>query len=152
MITKILIIAIVTFFTTSSLSAKLRIPVCFPCETMETTLDLTQDDELSKMVGSEVNLSYLNDEYGILWTSAWNSNGRYVLSNSSNSMYWEIDDQVANILKEKHNFDVKTAENPLSFWKKIGGKLVFILVIGLSIWGIIRSKKEKDEEATPTNI
>ncbi|EOG6905728.1 hypothetical protein ACLH3R_002354 [Flavobacterium psychrophilum] len=150
MTTKILILSIATFFTTTTLSAKAKIPVCFPCETIETTMDLTKDEELKKIAGSEVNLAYLNNEYGLLWTSVWNTNGRYVLSNTSNNMYWEIDETAAQYLKEKHNFDVKTAENPLSFWKKIGGKLVFILVIGFLIWGNIGSKKK--DEVKPTNI
>jgi hypothetical protein len=147
---KILLLAIVTVFTTTTLSAKVKIPVCFPCETIEKTMDLTKDEELKKMAGNEVNLAYLNNEYGLFWTSVWNTNGRYVLSNTSNTMYWEIDETVANYLKDRHNFDIKTAENPLSFWKKIGGKLLFILIIGLLVWGNIGS--EKDEEVTPKNI
>jgi hypothetical protein len=150
MTTKILLLAIVSIFVTTTISAKAKIPVCFPCETIETTKDLTKDEELKQMAGNEVNLAYLNNEYGLLWTSVWNTSGRYVLSNSSNNMYWEIDETVASYLKEKHNFDVKTAENPLSFWKKIGGKLVFILLIGLLIWGNIGSKKK--DEVKPTNI
>jgi hypothetical protein len=73
------------------------------------------------------------------------------LSDISNNTYFEIDTQAAKILKEKHNFNVETAENPLSFWKKIGGKLVFIAIIALFIWGNIPSKK-KTKEVKPTNI
>ena len=147
--TKILILLIATFFaTTTTVSAKIKVPVCFPCETIQTTLDLTADEELKKMTGKKINLAYMHNEYGLLWISVWNTNGRFVLSDTSNRTYWEIDETVANYLKDKHNFDIETAENPLSFWKRIGGKIVLVLVIGLLIWGNIDSKKEDDIKLT----
>lgn len=147
---KILILTIVTIFTTTMASAKAKIPVCFPCETIETIKELPDDFELNEMANDKVNIAYINNEYGILWMSIWNTGGRYVLSNESNSIYYEIDTEVTQILKEKYNFDIATAENPLSFWKKIGGKLVLLVIVLLLIWGNIGSKKEKEIE--PTNI
>jgi hypothetical protein len=141
---------IVTFGTLNSVSARVKIPVCFPCENLETIKELPTDSEIQKIAGQKVNLSYINVEYGMLWLSAWNSDGRYVLSDISNNTYFEIDEDVAKILKEKHHFDISTAERPLSFMKKIGGKLVFLLIIGLLFWGNRGSKK--DDEVKPTTI
>ncbi|WP_413512297.1 hypothetical protein [Myroides odoratus] len=146
---KVFLITVIAFFTINMVSAKAKIPVCLPCETIETTMELPTDSEIQKIVGQKVNVAYLNTEYGALTMSVWNENGRYVLADISNNTYVEIDDQIAEILKEKHDFDVKTAESPLSFWKKIGGKLVFILIIALVIWGCLPSKKENIK---PTNI
>lgn len=145
---KVFLFTALTFFTMNMVTAKAKIPVCLPCETIETTLELPTDSEIQKIVGQKVNLAYLNTEYGALTMSIWNENGRFVLADISNNTYFEIDDQIATILKEEHNFDVKTAESPLSFWKKIGGKLVFILVIALIIWGSLPSKKKKVEPTT----
>lgn len=69
--------------------------------------------------------------------SVWNYNGRFVLSDISNNTYFEIEAPTASILKEKHGFDIETAENPLSFWKSIGGKLLLFVIIALIIWGSI---------------
>ncbi|WP_052308569.1 hypothetical protein [Solitalea canadensis] len=138
----ILLTAIIAFFTINIVSAKAKIPVCIPCETIQPIQELPIDSEIQKLAGQKVNLSYINNEYGILWMSIWNTNGRYVLSDISNNTYFEIDTQAAKILKEKHSFDVETANDPLSFWKKIGGKLVFSIIIVLLIWGVIPSKNK----------
>jgi hypothetical protein len=130
-------------------AARARIPVCFPCESLTTAQELPKDSEIQEMVGEKVNIAYLNNEYGILWMSFWNTDGRYVLSDASNETYYEIDADAAKILKEKHNFDPTTAGNPLSFWKKIGGKLVLIVIVVLLIWGNLPSKK-KEEAVEPT--
>lgn len=147
----ILLTLIIALFAINSVSAKAKIPVCFPCETLKTVQELPADSEIQKLAGQKVNLSYINDEYGILWMSLWNTNGRFVLSDVSNNSYFEIDKEVAQLLKEKHNFSIETAENPLSFWKKAGGKLVFLAIILLIIWGYMPSKNKK-KEVQPTNI
>ncbi|MBW3518070.1 hypothetical protein [Flavobacterium sp. NKUCC04_CG] len=144
---KSLLTVSIALFAFSFASAKAKIPLCFPCETVETVQELPTDSEIQKLAGQKVNLSYIYDEYGLLWMSLWNTNGRYVLTDISNNTYFELDDQTADILKEKHNFDVKTAEQPMTFWKKIGGKLVFLILVGLGIWGSIPSKS-KDVKAT----
>jgi hypothetical protein len=148
---KVLLSLIIAFCSVTIASAKLRIPVCFPCETLQTTQELPDDSEIQKLAGQKVNLSYINDEYGILWLPIWNANGRYVLSDISNTTYFEIDAEAAKILKEDHNFNIENAEPPLSFWKRIGGKLVLAVVILLLIWGNIPSKKEA-KDINPTNI
>lgn len=145
---KFLLIALV-ISSVNVISAKAKIPLCFPCETIETIQELPTDSEIQKLAGQKVNLSYLNNEYGILWMSVWNTNGRYVLSDISNNTYFEIDPEIATVLKDKHNFDVATAPDPLSFWKKFGGKIVFFILIGLLIWGNLPGK---DKKVKPTNI
>jgi hypothetical protein len=151
MMKRVLLTAIITFCTIAIVSAKAKIPVCIPCETIQIIQELPTDSEIQKLAGQKVNLSYINNEYGILWMSIWNTNGRYILSDISNNTYFEIDTQAAKILKEKHNFDIETAEHPLSFWKKAGGKLVFLIIIGLLIWASIPSKN-KTTEVQPINI
>ncbi|MCP1994312.1 hypothetical protein [Flavobacterium sp. HSC-61S13] len=148
---RLFLITAAALFATSMVTAKAKIPVCFPCETIETVQELPTDSEIQKLMGQKVNLSYLNTEYGVLGMSVWNSNGRFVLSDISNNTYFEIDAPTATILKEKHGFDIETAADPLTFWKKTGGKLVLGLIVVLIIWGSIPSKK-KDDSIKPTNI
>ncbi len=146
---KILILTIVTIFTTAMASARAKIPVCMPCETIVTVKALPDESELNKMTNDKVNIAYLNNEYGFLRIPIWNTNGRYVLSNKSNSMYYEIDAEIAQVLKEEYNFDIATVENPLSFWKRIGGKTLIIIIALFLIWGNIPSK---NDSVKPTNI
>lgn len=147
---EILLTLIIALCTINNLSAKAKIPVCFPCETLQTIQELPVDSEIQKLAGQKVNLSYLNKEYGILWMSLWNTDGRCVLSDISNNTFFEIDEQVARLLKEKHNISIETIENPLSFWKKAGGKLVFLAIILLIIWAYMPSKNKK-KESQPAN-
>lgn len=140
-----LLFVVFTFCTISIISAKGKIRFCFPCERLQTIQELPVDAEIQKFAGQKVNLSYVNDEYGVFWLAIWNTNGRYVLSDISNNTYLEIDHKITKLLKEQHSFNVETAEPPLSFWKKIGGKLVLLVVILLLIWGNMPSKnKAKD--------
>lgn len=148
---KIILSLIFTFCAINSATAKAKIPICLPCETIQTIQELPTDSEIQKIIGQKVNLAYLNNEYGALWLPLWNTDSKFVLSDISNNTYVEIDDQLAKILKEKHNFDIQTAESPLTFWKKIGGKLVLLVIILLIIWAYIPSKN-KTKEVKPTNI
>lgn len=125
-------------------SARGRIPACFPCETLETVEELPDSSVIEETVGKKVNIAYFNNEYGILWLSLWNTDGRFVLADESNQEYYEIDDATAQILKENHGFDIDKAENPLSFWKKAGGKLVFIAVIIGFAWFKMRGGSDED--------
>ncbi|MCW3465977.1 hypothetical protein [Chitinophaga nivalis] len=147
----ILLSLIITLGTINYVSAKAKIPLCIPCQTLQTIEELPTGAEIQKLAGQKVNLSYINDEYGFFWIPVWNANGRYVLSDISNNTFLEIDEQAARLLKEKHDFSIETAGNPLSFWKKIGGKLVFLSIILLLIWGNVSSKNKK-KEPQPTNI
>lgn len=126
---KILLTAVIALGTISLASARAKIPVCFPCESLQTVQELPEDSELNTSPAEKLHIGYLNDEYGLLWMALWNSEGRFVLSDESNTTYYDIDPETEAYLKESHGFDIKTADNPLSFWKKMGGKLVFIVVI-----------------------
>lgn len=124
-------------------SARGRIPVCFPCESLETVQELPDSTIIEEAVGKKVNISYIHDEYGVLWLALWNSNGRFVLADESNTEYYDIDDETAQVLKDEYDFDIEKADNPLSFWKKAGGKLVFVAVI--LGFGWLKFRKSDDD-------
>lgn len=147
---KILLTALIAVGTVSLSSARARIPVCFPCESLQTVQELPADSEINTSPAQKLNVAYLNEEYGLLWMALWNTEGRFVLSNESNTTYYEIDAETEKFLKENHQFDVKTADNPLSFWKKMGGKLVFIVVVGGLLVGGSSFKRKRKEPETKT--
>lgn len=149
MMKTIILTACIAFASLSSVSAKAKIPICLPCESIETVQELPKDSEIAKLIGKNVNVAYMYKQYGALWMSLWNSDGKYVLSDEGNSSYLEVDVQMAKILKEKHNIDIETAGSPLSFWKKTGGKLVFLIIAAIIVYGVIPSK---DKEVKPVKI
>lgn len=149
--TKHLLTFLIAFLAINVASAKLKIPVCTPCETLKTIQELPADSELHELAEQKVKLSYLNNEYGVLFISFWNTDGKYVLSDVTNEHYFEIDAQAAEILKEKHNFDVEKAGSPLSFGQKFGGKIFLFVLIAFIVYGNIPSKK-KAKQIKPTNI
>lgn len=125
--------------------ARAKIPVCIPCEKIALVKDLP-DDEYLQQDGSYLNLGYLHKEYGIIFIPAWNSGGQYVLTNEDKSMYYEIDEKQMAEIKEKYNLEFSS--NPLSFWKKIGGKLIYLIIIGYFVYSKFFSSDDEDEETT----
>lgn len=148
---KIILLVLAVIGASNYVSARggIPIPVCFPCESIEIVEELPNNSEIQELAGEQVDIAYLNNEYGAIWVPVWNTDGRFVLSNKAKTTYYEIDDETAKILKEKHNFDITTADNPLSFWTKIGGKLLVGALALLMIWGQIPSKEDK---VKPTNV
>ncbi len=141
---QIIVLIFISLFAIKT-NARARIPVCTPCEKADLVEDLPNDETLKE--GNEyLNLGYFHKEYGIAFIPAWNSDGRYVLVNEDESTYYDIDESQLAELKQKYNLDLSS--NPLSFWKKIGGKLVYLIIIGLIIYGKMPSKDEKEDSVT----
>lgn len=146
---KQLYILVLFFLIFNTANARVKIPVCFPCETLEIVQQLPVTSEIQELAGEKVNIAYINNEYGILWLSVWNANGRFVLSNTSQTVYYEIDEEITKILKEKHNFDSSNQSSPLSFWKVYFGKIIVFILFAIVIWSYIpyKPKEEVKEEA-----
>ncbi|MCH2034513.1 MAG: hypothetical protein MK202_13465 [Tenacibaculum sp.] len=139
----VLLITFTVLFANEAFAKRGRIPVCIPCEKLELVKDLPNDENLKE--GSDyLNLGYLYEEYGAVWVPAWNTQGKYVLINEDKTVYYEITD--AQLAELKSTYSLELATHPLSFWSKIGGKLVFLVVIGLIIWGKISPDKDEDED------
>lgn len=124
--------------------ARLKIPVCIPCEKIAIVKDLPKTDDFKDESGNYLKLGYYYKEYGAVFIPAWNSEGQYVLTNESEDMYYELSAEQIQELKDTHKIELPSG-NPLSFWKKIGGKIIFILIIGAIIWGMIPEKDEPEK-------
>jgi len=143
---KLILLTIFSLFLSTYSFARGRIPVCMPCEKLEEVKNLPDDESLLES-GEYLNLGYLYDEYGAVFVPAWNTKGRYVLINEAKTIYYDLtDEQLANYAK---TYDVDTSGNPLSFWKKIGGKLIYLVLIGFAI--LSKLGKDPDEEEEPEN-
>ena len=122
--------------------AKLKIPVCIPCENIAVVKDLPQTDEFKDDKGNYLKLGYMYKEYGIVFIPFWNTDGKYVLTNEAADSYMELDDATISTLKDTHKVEISKG-SPLSFWKKIGGKIVGLIILALIVWGALPDKSEK---------
>lgn len=146
---KVVLLIVFTVFVTSNSFARGKIPVCFPCEKVELVKDLP-DDESLKEGSSYLNLGYYFEEYGIIYIPAWISSKKYVLMNDGDT-YYDLTDAQVKELESKYSLDLSS--NPLSLWKKIGGKLIYLLVIGFLIWGqFSKNSEEEEEQVAPTKL
>jgi len=139
---QIISLAFIALFATQA-QARKRIPACIPCEKIALVEDLPNDEAL-KEGGSHLNLGYLYKEYGIIFIPAWNTDGKYVLTNEGETTYYDITDEELEGIKKKYNLEISSS--PLSFWKKIGGKIIYLIVIGLIIYGKFSPDDEEEEE------
>ncbi len=138
----IIFFVVFSFFATSKAYAKARIPVCFPCEAIDVVEELP-DEEALNQGGSYLDLGYLHEEYGILFISFWNTNGKYVLTNEDKTTYYDISEEQLQELAKTYNVDVDG--NPLGLWKKLGGKIILLIVIGIGIFVAFQKESEEDK-------
>ncbi|WP_338790036.1 hypothetical protein V9L05_04900 [Bernardetia sp. Wsw4-3y2] len=142
---KLLFILFFIFFASLNAQAKARIPipVCFPCETIDVVEELPDEDAL-KQDGYYLEVGYLYEEYGFLFISFWNTNGKYVLCDKDETVYYEVSEEDLEGLKNTYNLEL--GENPLGIWKKLGGKIILVVLIGIGIFSALSKSEEKEEK------
>ena len=102
------------------------------------------------VIGNEhVNLGVMYDQFSIFWIPIWNyGETKYVLINDKEDKYYDLTSEEIELLKE--SFDIKISEKPsISFWNKIGGKLIWIVLISAGAIFYLRKRKgNEDAEAS----
>lgn len=142
---KLLILLFFVLFASFDAHAKagIPIPVCFPCQSISVVEELPDEDAL-KQDGQYLELGYLYEEYGILFISLWNTDGQYVLCNKDETTYYEVSEEQLKELETKYNLD--TGGNPLGLWKKLGGKLILLVLIGIGIFSAFSKSDDKESK------
>jgi hypothetical protein len=127
-------------FTTSPVSAK-GIIFYSNGEKIELYKELPAEANIK---GAHVNLGVKYEQFSIFWVPMWNyGETKYVLVNDKEDTYWELDTETIEMLKTEFNVDVP--QNPtIGFWNKIGGKIIWGLVILAAIAGWWSSRKDDD--------
>jgi len=151
MISMIRSIFVVSFiaFSSSPVLAGIKIPFG-EREVLTKVYDLPNTDEFKGEHGNFMDLATLHKEFNIayflpLWVT---EEPKLVGYDEQADAYYDIPlDQMDVILVSQrlHKEDLIK----LSFYTRYGGKIVALLIIGLMIWGVIPSKKEKVD---PKNI
>jgi hypothetical protein len=97
-----------------------------------------------------INLGLMYDQFSIFWIPVWNyGETKYVLVNDEEDTYWDLDTETIELLKT--DFKVEIPEEPvIGFWNKIGGKIIWgiVILVALAGWFFTRKDdKEAEQEA-----
>ena len=97
-----------------------------------------------------VNLGVMYEQFAIFWVPMWNyGETKYVLINDKKDTYYDLDEEDIDILKDE--FSVNIPDKPaIGFWNKIGGKIIWGIVIFASVYGFWIGRNDDEEEETPT--
>jgi hypothetical protein len=128
--------------------AKAGIPIVYgDADKIIKVADLPQNEQYqTKLEGklTHFDIGYMYTKSHIMWIPYNTSNGKFVgYIDKDNYLELTPDDLQQIKAQEK----ITLSDSYISFWDKIGGRVVFGLVILLIIWGMIPSKnKEKELE------
>lgn len=150
---KVLLIAILSvaglcFFASK---AQAQFVYAWPDEKLATVIDLPNDDNFyHESEKGYINLGYYYKQVWIMWIPIWNYDGQYcLLVEGKKDYYISLTPEEVEGFKgylEENGIEVPSGD-PTPFWDKIGGKLVWLLVIAFLIWSSSNKAKKKKEEA-----
>lgn len=94
------------------------------------TISKVQDLPEECTMGDEhVNLGVMYEQFSLFWMPIWNyGDVQYVLFNDKEDTYWDLDEEMIEILKSDFGAQMDE-EASVPFWTKIGGKPIIILLI-----------------------
>jgi len=141
----LLLLTCLTFFGLS-VNAKGVIPFCTDCEYIQTVEELPAEGGYVGENGEALHVGYFYKQFWAVWIPIWNFEGRYCLTDAENTTYYDISEEELNTLAAEQGFSLPS--NPISFWNKIGGKILLVLIIGGLIFMKVNGDDE-DEEETP---
>lgn len=146
---KKLLIATILGLLSVTAYGKARIPYCSDCEYLQFVAELPDDSTfMAAEYGAHLDMGYKYKQFWLVWVPIWNYEGEYCLMiKGKEDVFFSITPEELKAYKEKYKLDLP--ENPLSFWNKIGGKLIVGALAGLAIYGLIPSKEDKVKEETP---
>ena len=115
----------------SSISySKGAVPYCSGCEYVELIQDLPNDDDLySAEYDAHLDVGFIYKQFWLVWIPIWNYDGQYCFKlEGTEDTYFEMSEEDKTWLTENYDVDFSST-NPISFWNKIGGKLLLILIL-----------------------
>ena len=136
----------ILFFTASSTSAKGLI-FYSSGEKIELIQKLPADITVNE--DEHVNLGVMYKQFSIFWIPMWNyGETKYVLINDKKDTYYDPMEEDIEMLKTEYNVNIP--EKPaIGFWNRIGGKIIWGVIILTVVYGWWSSRKENDETENP---
>lgn len=138
--------AFIILLCSNSVSAKARIPFG-KREVLNKVHDLPNTDAFKLESGNFMDLATFHKEINIAYFLPLYivEEPKLVGFDEATDTFYEIPSNEMDAILASEKLD-KSALNHLSFYTRYGGKLVALLIIGLIVWGLISSKKDKKEE------
>ena len=150
-IKKDFVLVIISLFSFSAASAKLKIPIG-KIDKIEIVSDLPNTDEylLKEESNVHLDLGRLHQEYSIAWIPAWiTQEPKLVLVKPDSDRYYELsDEQLEKIISTNKLNKIKLLK--LGFYTQYGGKIILFLLLCLIFYGLFGKEKKKDVK--PLNL
>ncbi len=128
------------FFTTNTASAK-GIIVYSNGEKIEVIQELPDSIIIDN---NHVNLGVMYEQFSIFWIPMWNyGETKFVLINDKEDTYYDLSAEDIEMLKTEFNIDVPESPS-IGFWNKTGGKIIWIVLLLVVLWGFKPSRKGND--------
>lgn len=146
-----IILLILAFSFLNSQSAEARKPVFFSFggEAMSKIQDFPNTETFQLEDGTYIDAGCIYKQVSILFIPIWNYDIRWCGYTGEDGTYFEATKEELDAMAKEAN--VTLAETPsLSFWHTIGGKLVFLIIIGGFIAYSVLSSDEEEEETPKT--
>jgi hypothetical protein len=115
----------------------------FGGETVVTVVDLPNTTDYQNEQGENVDIGYLYKSVTVLFVPIWNFEGRFVgVLEGNSSKYLNFEQQQITQIVTGANLSLP--EEPiLDFWNRVGGKIVFLLVVGYLGFSFYQKQQNK---------
>lgn len=132
-------------FVSTAASAKGLISIVYSYgATFETTNYLPDSVIIN---GRHVNFGVGYEQLAIFWIPMWNYGiTEYVLVTDNGDEAYNLDEYELEYIRKTYGIDTTTLPS-ISFWNKIGGKVIWGIVIALIYLGYFAKQKNDDENA-----
>lgn len=126
---KLFLLLGILFLSVNTASAKLKIPVG-EVDKLDIVADLPNTEEYSISSKRHLNLAQFYKEYVVAWVPVWiTEEPKLVLAESQDANeYYELTEEELNDILTANELD-KDDLLSLGFFKRFGGKIIFILII-----------------------
>ncbi len=122
----LLLAGLCILFSVKGFSKGIPIPFSSGSEYITIVDELPDVEQFSTDEGF-VDIGYKYKQFWILWIPIWNYDGQYCLTTAEKDVYYEIPMDVLEEHAKEH--EIKLPSNPIPFWDKIGGKVLWLIII-----------------------
>ncbi len=108
----------------------------------------TLPDSMCLDNGHHLDIGVKFNEFSIMWIPAWTWGPmEYVLYDKKGDAYATLDEEDIALYNETFNLNLDPEKPSLPFWHKIGGKVIWAVLILSIVWSSIGGKKDEEEES-----